>query len=220
MPVQPHDRPLDLLREETVDQLIMNYGHGRLSLEAFQRRLDQAFDARAHDQLLALTQDLDLQVDEGYVEQKRRELSYRYADESSAPDEVDYLVDVLGGSDRSGDWVAPAQLRIVTIMGGTKVDFTDARFASRTVRVRLWCLCGGIDLLVPEGVNATVKTFNIAGGTSNKAATTRDPDAPRIVIEGLVMFGGVDVKVKRPLKARMLEFADSVRCLFGQAPAR
>ena len=33
MPVTPQDRPLDALREQTVDQLIMNYGHGKLSRE-------------------------------------------------------------------------------------------------------------------------------------------------------------------------------------------
>ena len=55
MPVAPQDRPLASLREETIDRLIVNYGHGKLSLEAFERRLDQALDAQTHDRLLALT---------------------------------------------------------------------------------------------------------------------------------------------------------------------
>lgn len=217
MPVNPRDLPLDALREQTVDRLIMNYGHGRLSLDAFQRRLDQAFDATANEELLALTADLDLQVDAGYVEQKREELGFRYAEDS---EEIEWIVDVLGGSDRTGDWVVPAEVRVVTIMGGSDIDFTDARFASPVVRVRVLCLFGGVDVYVPEGVNTTVKTANILGGTSNKAPKALDPDAPRIVIEGLVMFGGVDVKVKRTLKERMLEFADNLRSMVGQAPVR
>jgi len=48
MPVTPHDRPIDALREQTVDQLIMNYGHGKLSREAFERRLDEALDSKSH----------------------------------------------------------------------------------------------------------------------------------------------------------------------------
>ncbi|HEX7038011.1 MAG TPA: DUF1707 domain-containing protein [Pseudomonadales bacterium] len=215
--MNPKDRPLDALREQTVDRLIMNYGHGRLSLDAFQRRLDQAFDATAHEELLALTADLDLQVDAGYVERKREELGFRYADES---DEVEWIVDVLGGSDRAGDWVVPGELRVVTVMGGSNIDLTDARFASPVVRVRVLCMFGGVDVFVPEGANVTVKTFNILGGTANKVPRAPVPDAPRIVIEGLVMFGGVDVKVKRTLKERMLEFADSLRSLVGQAPVR
>ena len=31
MPIRPEDRPIDALREQTVDRLIMNYGHGHLS---------------------------------------------------------------------------------------------------------------------------------------------------------------------------------------------
>ena len=56
MPVVPQDRPINALREETIDQLIVNYGHGKLSLAAFERRLDEALDTQSHDRLLELTQ--------------------------------------------------------------------------------------------------------------------------------------------------------------------
>ena len=42
MSVAYRDKPIELLREEVIEQLIMNYGHGELSLGAFERRLDQA----------------------------------------------------------------------------------------------------------------------------------------------------------------------------------
>ena len=45
MSVKFEDRPLEKVREETIDQLVMNYGHGELSSEAFERRLDAAMDA-------------------------------------------------------------------------------------------------------------------------------------------------------------------------------
>ena len=35
--VKFEDRPLEKVREETIDQLVMNYGHGELSSEAFER---------------------------------------------------------------------------------------------------------------------------------------------------------------------------------------
>src|SRR5262245_45946597 len=70
MPVAPQDRPLASVREETIDQLIVNYGHGKLSLEAFERRLDQALDAKSADALLALTTDLPLKADKAYAKAK------------------------------------------------------------------------------------------------------------------------------------------------------
>ena len=218
MPVTPEDRPLDVLREETIDRLIMNYGHGRLSLEAFQRRLDQAFDATSQTALMPLTADLDLEVDPGYVEQKREGLSLHYDYAESDPDEVDYMINIMSGGDRSGEWTAASEMRVINVLGGSDIDFTQARFSTRVTRVRVLCFCGGVDIFVPEGVSTTVRTFNVLGGVSNKAPTTLDPQAPRIIVEGLVMLGGLDIKVRKTLKERMLEFADSLRSLFSQVP--
>lgn len=214
MPVTPADKPLDTLRDETVDQLIMNYGHGKLSLDAFQRRLDDAFDAREQQQLIELTRDLELSVDSGYVEKKREELEFRYADDDEV-DDVEYIIDIFGGSDRGGLWTAPEELRIFTLFGGSDVDFSEARFSSRTTRVRMFCMFGGVDIFVPEGVNTSVRVFSIFGGVSNKAPNSTDRNAPRLVIEGLVIFGGGDVKLKRTFRERLLEFADGLRSFFG-----
>lgn len=221
MPVTPEDRPLDVLREDTIDRLVMNYGHGQLSLEAFQRRLDEAFDATDHAQLTGLTSDLDLQVDPSYVERKRDELAFRYESDDVDDDEVDdvgYMVNILSGGERGGIWTAPAELRVVNVLGGAKLDFSDARFATRTTRVRVLCLMGGVDIRVPEGISTSVRTFNILGGVSDRAPAARDPDAPRIVVEGLVVMGGLNIKVKKTLKKRMLEFADGLRAMFGESP--
>ncbi len=225
MPVTPADQPLDTLRDETVDQLIMNYGHGKLSLEAFQRRLDDAFDAREQQQLIDLTQDLELTVDSGYVEKKREELEFRYADHDEV-EEVEYIIDVFGGSNRGGIWTVPPELRIFTLFGGSDVDFSEARFSSPTTRLRMFCLFGGVDIFVPEGVNTSVRVFSIFGGVSNKAPSSTDRNSPRLVIEGLVIFGGGDVKLKRTFRERLLEFADGLRSFFGgptpppRSPAR
>jgi hypothetical protein len=225
MPVIPQDKPLDALREETVDQLIMNYGHGTLSLEAFQRRLDAAFDATEHQALQSLTRDLDLQVDSAYVAKKRESLELhpdhrlRANDDADEDvDDVEHIVHIFGGGDRSGDWTVPGELRVITIFGGTDIDLTDARFTSSNTRIRLLCLFGGVDIYVPEGVNTTVNAFCIFGGIDNKAPNSSDPRAPKLEVDGLVMFGGADVKLKKTVKERMLEFADGLRAVFGRTP--
>jgi hypothetical protein len=215
MSVKPADRPLDALRDDTIDQLIMNYGHGRLSLEAFQRRLDEAFDASDHDTLSRLVDDLELEVDPGYVADKRAELrSDPLADDAG---EVETIIDIFGGSDRGGRWNVPAEIRCLTLFGGSDIDFTEATFTAPVTRVRLLCLFGGVDILVPEGVNTTVKAFAIFGGVDNRTPTCADRDAPRLIVEGLVMFGGADVKFKRSLKERLLALADRLRARINQA---
>src|SRR5215207_8773919 len=103
MPVTPNDRPIDALREETVDQLIMNYGHGKLSREAFERRLDEALDTKSHERLLALTQDLDLKADWEYTAQKKAELGIRVdPSPTTGPDDYEHIINVFAGNNRRG----------------------------------------------------------------------------------------------------------------------
>jgi hypothetical protein len=105
MPVTPLDRPIDQLREETVDQLIMNYGHGKLSREAFERRLDEALDTKSHDRLVELTHDLDLKADRKYATEKKAELGIRVEPGVQAgveSDDTEHIINVFSGNTRKG----------------------------------------------------------------------------------------------------------------------
>jgi hypothetical protein len=217
MPVPNEDKPLDLLREETIDRLIVNYGHGHLSMEAFQRRLDQAFDAADAAALTALTADLDDQVDAPYLERKQTQFGqFIPAGEDKDSERV---ITILGGNDRRGAWTVPRQLDIVTVLGGTDLDMSEARFASSTTRINVFCLFGGIDIKVPEGVNTTMNVSCILGGADTNAPSSGDPNSPVLVIDGFVIFGGLDVKLHRTLRERVVAFADQLRSLLGgQAP--
>lgn len=215
MSVVAVDRPIDAVREQTIDQLILNYGHDKLSLAAFERRLEVALDATEQAQLLELTADLDLQSDPAYAEKKRRHLFGVEAEEK--PEDTEHVVTILGGTERSGPWTVPSELCVWNLMGGTDLDFCDATFSNRVTRVKMLCVMGGVDIKVPEGINVTVKAFCVLGGVANKARGRHDPDAPTLIIEGLVLLGGVDVKVavqRKSTKERLMHFADDVRAMF------
>ena len=63
MPVNIEDRPLKNIREEVIDQLVMNYAHQEITLEAFEKRLDLAMDTEDRSVLLEQVADLDLTTD-------------------------------------------------------------------------------------------------------------------------------------------------------------
>ncbi len=214
MPVAREDRPLDAVREETIDRLIVNYGHGHLSMEAFQRRLDQAFDAEDVATLSALTTDLDSQIDEAYLTRKNS----RFGQFIPAGENKDSesIVTVLGGNDRSGVWTVPRVLNVITVLGGSDLDLSEARFAAKTTRIKVFCLFGGVDIKVPEGMNTTLNVACVLGGADNKAPSTGDPEAPMLIIDGMVIFGGLDVKLRKTLRERVVEFADHLRAMFGR----
>jgi hypothetical protein len=221
MPVRAEDRPIDALREETVDQLIMNYGHGKLSREAFERRLDEALDTKSHERLFELTRDLDLKADRQYTAQKKAELGIRVEPSAAyRTDEVDTVINVFAGNNRRGAWDVPRALRLINVFGGTELDFTDARFTADTTYITVFCLFGGVSIRVRDGMRTISKALAIFGGVDNRGGTTTDPNAPLLVIEGLCLFGGVDIRVKKTPRERLTEFADQLRAMFDPQTPR
>ncbi|WP_286235467.1 LiaF domain-containing protein [Thalassotalea sediminis] len=213
MPVKIEDRPIDAVRDEVIDQLIMNYSHGKLSFEAFERRLDTAMNSQDNTEIAALADDLDLEVDKDYVSNKQRDFVPQFAPHEG--DDTDYMVNIFGGSDRSGRWSVAKEIRTVSVFGGSNIDFSDAVFSQQRTTLKVFCLFGGENIYVPENVNVVSKAFCIFGGVSNKAPSLAHINSPTIVIEGLVVFGGVDIKLKRTIKEKFVAFADSMKNMFN-----
>jgi len=213
MPVVIEDRPIESVREEVIDQLIMNYSHGKLSFEAFERRLDIAMASDDNREIAEQAADLDLHVDKEYVETKRRDL---FANVSLGDGEdIDYLINIFGGSNRSGYWTVAKELRSISIFGGSDIDFSEARFSHSNTIIKVFCLFGGDNIYIPENVNVVSKAFCIFGGVDNKAPSIADRNAPTITIEGLCIFGGLDIKLKRTIKEKFVALADSMKKMFN-----
>jgi hypothetical protein len=215
MPVASEDRPIETVRRETIDQLILNYGHGKLSLAAFERRLDTAMEAQSHAALVELTKDLEVFADAGYAKKKQAELGVQVAENLDDVDEEEYMVHVFGGSNRRSAWNVAPRIKMINVFGGCDLDFTQATFTARKTRIIMLCLFGGAKLSVPEGVRVISKAVCIFGGIDNRAPGTTDPNAPTLVIEGLLLFGGVDIRLKKSFKKRYLEVAQSLRGMLG-----
>ena len=213
MPVNPYDRPIEALREETIDIITVNYSHGEISLESFERRLDKALDAKTHEELLVLTEDLDLKVDRAFKEQKQQKFDFQT--NAHPAEDVDHVVNIFSGTKRGGTWEVPGEIRLINIFGGADMDFSEAVFSSKKTRIKVFCLFGGANIFAPEGINVAAKAICIFGGIDNKMPSGFSRDAPEIAVEGFVMFGGVSIKLKRTFKERLRDFANTVKNMMG-----
>lgn len=214
MAINSADQPLEALREKTIDQLIMNYGHGKLSLEAFERRLEQALDAKDHSFLTELSSDLDLTVDASYIEQKKVELGFESTDINE--EDPEYSINIFSGTTRSGNQEAARETRMINIFGGGKLDFSEAKFTTNKIKVKNFCLFGGADIVVPEYVNVITKGFCIFGGINNRSSSSGQPKTVSIIIENFILFGGATIRIKRSMKDKLMEFGANVRSVFGK----
>ncbi len=213
MPVENSDRPIDVLREEVIDQLIFNYSHEELSLEAFEGRLDQALASDDANELSKLIGDLELKADKSYADQKRDELGLDLDYDYGGTRDVEYAINVFGGSNRSGQWNVPKEIRMFNLFGGGEIDFTEAKFTHPSVRIKMLTLFGGASIYVREDTNTVSKIISIFGGTDNSAPSNRSSHAPAIIVEGLVLFGGTDIKIKRTIKDVFVDFANRIRSI-------
>ena len=212
MPVLSTDRPLAIVREEVIEALVASYGRGELSLAAFERRLDEALAAEAGDVLVALTADLPIAAVAGAARQRRNTSTLRGAAEPlAAPTEVDQIINIFGGGKRGGTWTVGRELRLLCIFGGTEIDFSTATFSAPVTRVRMFCIFGGASIRVNERTNVVSNVTCIFGGFDNRGPSTTFADAPTLIVEGLALFGGADIRVKRSLRERWVAVANQMK---------
>ncbi len=214
MSVNLEDRPIENVRTEVIDQLIMNYSHGELSYQAFERRLDQAMLATKNAELEALITDLPLTVDKNYQQSKQQNLKTHYS-ESKVIDEHDSFISIFSGNERTGCWSVAKEIKMISIFSGAKLDFTDAQFTQPVTRIKVFSLFSGDGIYVPENINIISKAFCIFGSIDNKVNTYATPNAPTVIIEGISVFSSLTIEIKRTLKEKFIEFADNLKRMFS-----
>jgi len=112
---------------------------------------------------------------------------------------TDYIDDfaILGGGDRIVTSENFKGGKVTALFGGSKIDLTKAKLAPGQNVIDVFCMFGGSTLIVPENWNIKVEVVSILGGFSDKRTvrteTTMDV-GKEIVIRGVVMFGGGEIK--------------------------
>lgn len=78
------------------------------------------------------------------------------------------------------------------VFGSVNLNLKDSKIDKEAV-IKASAIFGGIEIIVPSGVNVKVKSTPIFGGVSNKTINNKDCENT-IYIEAFCMFGGVDIK--------------------------
>ena len=99
----------------------------------------------------------------------------------------------FSGCDMSFDGEVFRGCEVNATFGGAKCDLRGAIFEGDSA-IKATALFGGIDIIVPAGVNVKVNSNSLFGGVSNKAPSLGGENAPTIYIKALCMFGGIEIK--------------------------
>jgi class 3 adenylate cyclase len=188
----PEIRASDAEREYVVDVLRGHCSAGRIDLDEFSERINRVYAARTIGELNDICGDLPLPA---VIEDE--DLAPRTTGDTRTRRAMRWTVAVMSGQARKGRWRIEGQTSVVAVMGGAQIDLRDAEIAGDEIVVTCVAIMGGIEVIVPEGVEVHVSGIPFMGGFENKIADVPVlPGTPVIKINGLALMGGVDVKSK------------------------
>jgi hypothetical protein len=193
-------RASDTDRHQVADVLSAAYAEGRLTRDEHDERLEQAMTAKTFDELVPLTQDLVYTGPPPTAPTPSTAGSqHAMVDTHGADPAPERMIGILGGTSRKGYWRMRKQTQIVAMMGGVELDLREAVLEAHEVEINGFYCMGGVEIIVPEGMNVRNEVVGIMGGADVKIGEP-DPNAPVLVIKGVALMGGIEVKTKPPRK--------------------
>ena len=175
----PEERLSDAERDQTVEWLRDHLLSGRLTLEEFSERVDQAYQARVRADLQQLR--LGLPSPERLPEGRSHRSATR-------------LTGVLFGKVVKRGRIT---LRRWTVAGGAfcdvDLDLRQAEIQAQRTTLTVVVGLGNVDVYVPENVNVTVSGVTIGGHRREWGEDIERRGAPAISVRAISLLGTVDV---------------------------
>jgi hypothetical protein len=192
---------LKLRRDQTIVLLCDHFAQDRLEVEEFEARLDRAHRAATVAELDALLQDLPA-ITTPAPETSGRDARDMLARGTRAVAEAvrgsRTLLAIMGGVERKGRWTPARRNVVIAVMGGAALDFREVTLPPGRTDVVIFCMMGGVEIIVPPTLAVDASGVAIMGGFEHSAALPADPAAPVLRINGLCLMGGVEILVRYP----------------------
>jgi Domain of unknown function (DUF1707)/Cell wall-active antibiotics response 4TMS YvqF len=174
----PELRVSDADREAVVVRLREAGGEGRLTFEELAERVERAVAARTSSELDAVTADLPPARPGALVPRKER----------------GWVVAVMGGAERKGRWRPARRTNVVVVMAGAALDLRHAEIEGGEIVINAVSIMGGIDVIVPDGVEVELSGFALMGGNAGPKDTPAMPSgAPIVHVRAYSLMGGIGV---------------------------
>lgn len=177
-------RASDTERDATVEWLSQATGDGRLTLDEFSQRMERATTARTRGELDRLVTDLPVPAAGTGMAQPER----------GTPT---WHIRPVGGLRVYGPWRMDRHVVVITLVGGARLDLSQAELAAKEVTLTKVSLVGGTRLRVPPGVRVEVSGFSLVGGTRVEAGPQPGPGAPTVHVRAFSLVGGLRVRRSR-----------------------
>ena len=179
-------RASDAERDATVERLSQATGEGRLTLEEFSQRMERVTSARTRAELDHLAADLPAGGGPGNAVAVGGEAG------------PSWHISPIGGLHVFGPWRMGRHVIVVSIVGGARLDLSQAELAAPEVTLTKVSLVGGVRARVPSGIRVEASGLSLIGGTWVEGAPDPGPGAPIIHIRAYSLVGGIRIRRDGP----------------------
>ena len=126
--------------------------------------------------------------------------------------EAKRVLTICSGTQRQGTWRVPQKLRVVTVMGGTDLDFRETEFSPGVTEVKVTVVMGGIAIIVPPHLQVECDGGAILGlfEGMERSAGERNPGAPLLRITGVAVMGALEISTRLPGEMMKVDASASV----------
>ena len=193
-PTPPRKRASDAERDTAAKHLQDAFADGQITMAEFDERSRALYAATYADELPGLVEDLSP------VKRPDREVAPSHTLVTGESGGSAFTLSVMGGSERTGQWLMAPTHTSLTLMGGNALDLREARFAAHETTVNAVAIMGGIDIIVPDDVRVIDDGIGIMGGfgiedhpSCTVPVAQLPADAPVIRVRGLALMGGVGI---------------------------
>ncbi len=193
--------PLDLddRKESAVRRLGAHFAEDHLTVEEFEATVDRVYSAATVREVESVFQGLPALRPSALPTRARQTAMVNRARPEDVP-ERGFQVAVMSGAEKKGAWIPARHFTTVALMGGAGLDLREAQFGPGVTELRIVAVMGGVEVIVPPGLAVETHGIGIMGGFEafDQASADPDPEAPRLIIRGVAIMGGVEVTVRLP----------------------
>ena len=190
---------LNRAREQKINELSQHFANDDLTIEELERRIELVYKAGTIAELEAITADLRVAA---LALAARDAISVAPRRVLAADARRGRLLAIMGESRRTGRWLVPGELRVVSLMSDTRLDLTQAVMATGTSEIHLSVVWSACRLIVPPGMRVINEMHAIMSSVTSSADEMDPPgssrtDAPTIRLTGTALMAEVKVVVRR-----------------------
>ena len=210
-PASPPDQPSppddpgplpDVMRERTLELLGQHFALDHISMDDYEGRVNRALEASTSGELDELVRDLPAVTMPAPSSAPRASDDRLPLRPSALPSELqryERVSAVFGEARRTGAWTPARETTVNVAFGSVLLDLREARFGPGQTKIIVQTLMGSVEVVAPPGLAVECGGTPIFGEFDQRQDTpvVREFDSPTLRIEGICVFGSVEIETRR-----------------------